>query len=118
MDAQRRRGLLARMTITAVGATALLAGACSSSGDERGLDDLRLVAALQPFAACDDLLDHLRGEALDQVGSWGLGGQMYGYATDMVMPATAGGQSGCSCFMAATPRGSSTSRITSPFRAK
>ncbi|GGI02833.1 beta-propeller domain-containing protein [Egicoccus halophilus] len=36
--------------------------------------DLQLAAALQPFDACDDLLDHLRTQALEQVGPWGLGG--------------------------------------------
>lgn len=36
------------------------------------LPDLQLAAALQPFAACDDLLNQVKQAALDRVGPWGL----------------------------------------------
>lgn len=46
-------------------------------------------AALRTFEACDDALDHLRDQALDRVGPWGLEGLGWGYATDGVMPLAA-----------------------------
>ena len=63
--------------------TALLTAGCSS-GDDTGssaegvdLGDVTLAAALTPFDSCDALLDHLRTEALDRVGPYGLDGEGY-----------------------------------------
>lgn len=92
MARQRRWGTSARVAATIGCSIALVAGACSSSGDERTLDDLRLVAALEAFGGCEDLLGHLREQALEQVGPWGLGGGMY--ATDLVMPTMAAADGG------------------------
>jgi hypothetical protein len=59
----------------------LVAGACSSGGDEPGgeegtadLGDVELVAALTPFDSCDALLQHLTAEASERVGPYGLDG--------------------------------------------
>jgi hypothetical protein len=75
----------------ALAGLALLGAACSSSGPQSangaggaggrnsgsGLTDLpvlRLASALQPFAACDELLGHLKAEATDRVTEYGLAG--------------------------------------------
>ena len=64
-------------------ATALLAAGCragdDTASDAEGVDlgDVTLAAALTPFAGCDALLDHLRTEALDRVGPYGLEGEGY-----------------------------------------
>ncbi len=75
----------------------VLASACSSSNspvgapsdDDTGTDDtddqvvdlddadISLVAALKPFAECSALLDHLKAEASERVGPWGLSGGGY-----------------------------------------
>lgn len=62
-------------------ATALLMTACAADPDEaeRGnrpvsLPNLQLAAALQPFDACDDLLTHVKREAAERVGPYGLDG--------------------------------------------
>ncbi len=77
---------------------AMFASACSSStppnatgsststtepGDsevELGGDgeQVLLTSALIPFTECDSLLDHLKSEAAERVGPWGLGGGYYG----------------------------------------
>jgi uncharacterized secreted protein with C-terminal beta-propeller domain len=49
-------------------------------GGAADLPPLRAVpAALIEFDACDDLLSHIKAEARDQVGPWGLDGYGYGY---------------------------------------
>lgn len=56
---------------------ALVLGACSASDggpEEVTLPDVALAAALRPFDACDDLLEHVRREALERVGPYGLEG--------------------------------------------
>lgn len=56
-------------------ATLLSAGACASGGVQTSArQQVQLVASLRPFSACDDLLAHLRAEALDRVGPYGLDG--------------------------------------------
>ncbi len=63
--------------------TVLLAAGCSADDDTgsaaEGVDlgDVTLAAALAPFASCDALLDHLRTEALERVGPYGLYGEGY-----------------------------------------
>jgi uncharacterized secreted protein with C-terminal beta-propeller domain len=45
--------------------------------------DIELVAALEPFAGCDDLLAYFKREGLERVGPYGLGGAPYlNYAVD------------------------------------
>ncbi len=39
--------------------------------------EIVLAGRLVPFDACDELLDHLHGEALERVGAWGLEGGGY-----------------------------------------
>ena len=55
-----------------------------------GGQDLVLTSALEPFAACDDLLAYFKDEALDRVGPYGLdgGGMVVAETTDA---AAAGG---------------------------
>jgi len=76
-----------RTAITALAATALLLGACANDRPQTagpGPDlDVQLVAALQPFSACDDFLDHVKREALEQVTPYGLGGGYYGMPVPM-----------------------------------
>jgi hypothetical protein len=43
-------------------------------------------AALRTFEACDDALAHIRAEAADRVGPWGLEGLGYWGVTDGLMP--------------------------------
>ncbi len=62
--------------------TALLAAGCSTdtsrtSAEGVDLGEVTLAAALTPFESCDALLDHLRTEALDRVGPYGLEGEGY-----------------------------------------
>ena len=48
-------------------------------------DDIELIASLQPFDSCDDLLAYFRREALDRVGPYGLnGGPYYAFAEEGV----------------------------------
>ena len=76
---------MARRIVFILLVTVLLAAGCST-GDDAGsgaegvdLGDVTLAAALTPFDSCDALLDHLRTEALDRVGPYGLdGGGYYG----------------------------------------
>ena len=51
----------------------------TTPSDEVQLDDsnIRLAAALEPFAECTTLLDHLKAEASERVGPWGLNGGGY-----------------------------------------
>ena len=64
-------------------ATALLAAGCRADDDTESraegvdLGEVSLAAALTPFESCDALLDHLRTEALDRVGPYGLDGEGY-----------------------------------------
>ena len=77
------------------------AGACANDGT-RGAPsrpttlDVDLVAALQPFDACDDFLDHVHRIAREQVSAYGLGaGEVMPMTRDGVVSseakATAGG---------------------------
>ena len=72
-------------------ALALLAGACAQDPEGPGLTggrttttgvvdvtDTELTAGLVAFTACDELLVHLRSEAAERVGPYGLGGGGYG----------------------------------------
>ncbi len=58
--------------------SALVAAACTGSGDQPHLeldrDDVTLTANLVRFDDCDALLDHLRQEHAVRVGPWGFGG--------------------------------------------
>lgn len=69
-------------------AVLVLVGACRGPGapDEAGPDqpDLRLVSALSPFAACDELADYLRTEGSRLVGAFGLGGEHLAHGMPMV----------------------------------
>ena len=55
-------------------------GACSNSGQiqssgssiDLGIDDIELVSNLVPFSNCDELLSHLKQEAKERVGPYGL----------------------------------------------
>jgi hypothetical protein len=82
-----------RTAIAAVVGLWLVVTLVVSSGllDDPGDGDLTLgqptilLASLTPFGACDELLDHLREHALEQVTPYGLGGDMWGYADDVGM---------------------------------
>ena len=67
----------------------MIVGACSdskqleSSGSpiDLGPDNIQLVTSLIPFSDCDELLSHLKEEARDRVGPYGLnyqGGPFWG----------------------------------------
>lgn len=49
-----------------------------------GDDDISLVAALEPFAECSALLEHLKAEATERVGPWGLNNGGYGPEVEMM----------------------------------
>ena len=85
-----RRARLATIVLTG----ALAAGACSAGGSTAGAPNgsttpgsggsgavatpnLQLAAALQPFSACDQLLDYVKHAALERVGPYGLRGEGY-----------------------------------------
>jgi len=81
-------------------ALALLLVAAGCAGDDGGeaagptdLGDVELVAALTPFDSCDALLAHLREEALERVGPYGLEGQpVMAFAEGDVLAAGDGGR--------------------------
>ncbi len=87
------RTTVAVMAAVAVFAAGVAVGAAGrgSGGDDPGRPDgggpvalpagLELAGALQSFAACDDLRDHVVTHALEQVGPYGLGGGAW-YAAD------------------------------------
>ena len=58
----------------------MVLGACSTSGQvqssgssiDLGIDDIELVSNLVPFSNCDELLSHLKQEAKERVGPYGL----------------------------------------------
>lgn len=60
---------------------ALLAAACTSgpfaTDDEVDLDEVELTAELQSFDECDEFLDHVKEQALERVGPYGLEGADY-----------------------------------------
>ena len=63
--------------IAATAAVAVLAAACSSAPQTRSkfdAGDLDLIASLERFEGCEDLLDHLESEALERVGPYGFDG--------------------------------------------
>lgn len=81
----RLRRPLGVRTAAMLSLAALVGGACTAgNGDQDGApsattgrsftQQLTLASALQPFAACDDLLDHLRKEGKDRVTAYGLAG--------------------------------------------
>lgn len=47
------------------------------TGCSVALDPVRAIGALVPFSACDEALDHLKREALERVGPYGLDGGIY-----------------------------------------
>ncbi|MEE9416327.1 MAG: beta-propeller domain-containing protein, partial [Acidimicrobiales bacterium] len=46
-------------------------------------DDIAFASALKPFAECSSLLDHLKAEASERVGPWGLNGGGYYFGDDV-----------------------------------
>jgi hypothetical protein len=73
-----------RHHVIALGVAVALTAACSDGGGSAAppptvdLDGrVVLAAALDTFDGCDALLDHLRTEAADRVGPWGLEGGMH-----------------------------------------
>ena len=98
----RRTGRTARLTLMLSG-LALVGSACSDAASPRPLGEatsggsggkggstelnFELASALQPFTACDDLLDYLHREAESQVTAYGLAGIGYGYGLDGGFPA-------------------------------
>lgn len=75
-----RRTHRTRFGVATLAVAALVAGACANDGEGAQPPpalDVELVAALQPFDACDDFLDHVKREALDAVSAYGLTGDMY-----------------------------------------
>ncbi len=118
----------------------MLASACSSSndpvgnppstdgpettdgtGDTDGSDsdvvdlndaDISLVAALKPFAECSAILDHLKTEASERVGPWGLNGGGYyreGVMEEEAMEDESSSDSGADSDGGAQPAAESTS---------
>lgn len=89
-----------RLRLALLALAILLAGCTNPTDGSRALDEgelsLRLASALRPFDACDELLDHVRGEALAHVGPFGLpggaGGFMDEVATAMPLARGAVGQ--------------------------
>ena len=78
----------ARLSVLAV--CGLLVAGCSLSPHVGPAGQLA-AAALVSFDACDDALDHLKREATERVGPWGLGGLTVAYAEgDMAMEDSAG----------------------------
>ena len=70
-------------------ALGMILGACSNSGEVKssgssidlGSNDIELVTNLVPFSNCDELLSHLKEEARERVGPYGLnyqGGPWWG----------------------------------------
>lgn len=74
-------------------ALAILVAGCTNPS-ENALDEgeltLRLASALRPFDACDELLDHVRGQARAHVGPFGLPGGAGGFLEEVTtaMPLT------------------------------
>ncbi|MFN0029590.1 MAG: beta-propeller domain-containing protein [Acidimicrobiales bacterium] len=82
---RRSRRPIAVRTAAMLSLAALVGGACTSgNSDQSGLPSattgksftrqLTLASALQPFTACDDLLDYLHKEGADRVTAYGLAG--------------------------------------------
>jgi len=72
---RRPRSTLIPLLSTSL-ALALVAGACASGDgveDRASLDGAQPIAALQPVSSCDNFLDEVRTEALEQVGPYGFG---------------------------------------------
>lgn len=70
--------------IIAVVVLGLVAAACGSddnAGGRRLPAEIVLAGRLTPFDACDELLDHLQGEALERVGPWGLEGGVHAFGS-------------------------------------
>ncbi len=80
------------MTVVAAVAAVSVLGACSESNGGLGTQlspGTRLIASLQPFDACDDLLDWFHAEGAKRVGPYGLPG-LGGYG--LVTPMAASGR--------------------------
>lgn len=86
----RRRDMRARLSVLAV--CGLVAG-CSLSPHVGPAGQLA-AAALVSFDACDDALDHLKREATERVGPWGLGGETVAYAVDDLATEDSAGSDG------------------------
>ncbi len=72
-----RRIALILLSLALLGAGCSTGDHAESGADGVHLGPVTLAAALTPFASCDALLDHLRTEALDRVGPYGLEGEGY-----------------------------------------
>jgi len=84
----RRRTSFAIVVVLALALYACAGGESDAGpGSSRLPSELVLAGRLTPFDACDDLLDHLQGEALERVGPWGLGSSGYAAASDVASPA-------------------------------
>jgi hypothetical protein len=73
-----------RRLASVVAAVAVIAAACTSSGDSGAgpsdtvdLGGVELIAAMQRFDSCDAFLADVKAEALERVGPYGLGGRSY-----------------------------------------
>lgn len=78
-------------TRAAIVVALLLTAGCANDGrsatattEPIDIGDVRLVASLEPFDACDTALSHLKDLALERVGPYGLDGGVTAYADDMV----------------------------------
>lgn len=76
MTIMRRRKLAALTVAGVLAVTACSAGSDTSKGKDGVIDpgDIQLVAALEPFGACDEFLAWVKDEALERVGPYGLAG--------------------------------------------
>ena len=63
-----------RSTALAVAGLLLVAGACSPPDDPSPGGVGAAAVGLERFDSCDELIDHIRSEALEIVGPYGLGG--------------------------------------------
>lgn len=77
----RRSRSLIRTVVVALASLAVVAGCANDRTNGAtptvpDIGDVQLVAALQPFDACDDFLSHVKSQALERVGPYGLDGGM------------------------------------------
>ena len=96
-------------------ALALVAGACASGDgveDRASIAGAQPIAALQPVSSCDNFLDEVRTEALEQVGPYGFGDYGPMMFDDMAGAEIASGDSASSDALAAPTAGDA--RQTTP----